>query len=521
MKEPEFEQQQDFPKSGQSSLISHLANHRNVVIILPNQLFRDHPCLEPGLPVILIEEYLFFDQYRFHKQKLAYHRSTMQYFRRYLESSGYDVTYIESQSPLHHIDQLIEHLSDMGVGGINICDPTDDWVEQGINKACQRTGIALSIADTPLFINTRPEIEAYFRHKKRFFQTDFYIHQRKKRSILLDADNQPAGGKWTFDTDNRKKYPKGKTPPSFPLLPENEFDREAKSYVETKYPSNPGQLLVKYPSTHDEAEAWLDRFLATRLNEFGLYEDAMVEGEAMLHHSMLTPMLNIGLLLPGHVVQRAIVYAETNEVPLNSLEGFIRQILGWREFVRAVYILRGREERTTNFWKFTKPLPPAFYTADTGIVPLDDAIQKALDHAYNHHIERLMILGNFMLLAEVHPDEVYRWFMEMYIDAYDWVMVPNVYGMSQFADGGIFATKPYISGSNYLLKMSNYQKGEWCERWDALFWSFMDRHRTFFLTNPRLGMLVRTYDRMPEERKSTLAMAREQIVSSLWKEQTP
>ena len=489
--------------------------HQEVVLVLPNQLFKDHPCLGSGGQVFLVEEYLFFRQYRFHKQKLAYHRATMQYYRGYLESSGYRVTYVDSLGPLHHIDPLIAHLSANGVDKINLCDPVDDWIEQRLQTACQREGITLSITDTPLFINTRSEIQAYFSGRKRFFQTDFYIDQRRKRRILLEPDNQPAGGKWTYDTDNRKKYPKGKVPPVFPVMPANEFDQEAKVYVETHFSSNPGRIQLKYPSTHEEAEVWFDQFLTSRFAEFGVYEDAMVEGETILHHSVLTPMLNSGLLLPDQVIDRAITYAKTHDIPLNSLEGFIRQILGWREFIRAVYLLRGREERTTNFWNFTHPMPSAFYTAETGITPLDDVIRKVLDHAYSHHIDRLMVLGNMMLLTEIHPDHVYRWFMEMYIDAYDWVMVPNVYGMSQFADGGIFATKPYMSGSNYVLKMSNYQKGEWCDIWDALFWSFMNRHRDFFLTNPRLGMLIRSYDRMSEEKKSAFESTRDVFLARL------
>jgi deoxyribodipyrimidine photolyase-related protein len=200
-------------------------------------------------------------------------------------------------------------------------------------------------------------------------------------------------------------------------------------------------------------------------------------------------------------VEEAILYAENHAIPLNSLEGFIRQIVGWREFIRAVYALKGREERTRNYWGFTRKIPPSFWNGTTGIAPFDSTVNKVLETGYCHHIERLMVLGNFMLLCEFDPDEVYRWFMELFIDAYDWVMVPNVYGMSQFADGGLMATKPYISGSNYLMKMSDYEKGEWQAIWDGLFWRFMHVHRDFFLQNPRLGMLVGTFDKMSTEKQ--------------------
>ena len=190
------------------------------------------------------------------------------------------------------------------------------------------------------------------------------------------------------------------------------------------------------------------------------------------------------------MIDRAIEYAEKANIPVNSLEGFVRQILGWREYIRAVYEAKGVEERTRNYWQHTRKIPISFWAGKTGIAPVDDAIRGLLNTGYNHHIERLMILGNFMLLCEFDPDEVYRWFMTMYIDSYDWVMVPNVYGMSQYADGGLMSTKPYISGSNYILKMSNYQKGEWSEIWDGLFWRFIHKHYESFSKNPRMSMMA-------------------------------
>ena len=208
-------------------------------------------------------------------------------------------------------------------------------------------------------------------------------------------------------------------------------------------------------------------------------------------------MLNVGLLTPIEILDQAVAYANKNKIPLNSCEGFIRQILGWREFIRGVYQTKGTQERTTNFWKLKRKIPKSFWNGTTGIAPIDITIKKVLATGYCHHIERLMVLGNFMLLCEFDPDEVYRWFMELFIDAYDWVMVPNIYGMSQFADGGLMATKPYISGSNYLMKMSDYEKGDWQFIWDGLFWRFMHVHRDFFLKNPRLGMLIKTFDKMP------------------------
>jgi deoxyribodipyrimidine photolyase-related protein len=235
--------------------------------------------------------------------------------------------------------------------------------------------------------------------------------------------------------------------------------------------------------------------------EFGIYEDAIHKENSILNHSVLSPMLNIGLLTPKLVIAKSLSYAKANNIPINSLEGFVRQITGWREFIRGIYESRGSDERTLNFWEFKRKIPASFYDGTTGMPPIDETIKRVLQTGYCNHIERLMILGNFMLLCEFDPDEVYKWFMELFIDAYDWVMVTNVYGMSQFADGGLMASKPYISGSNYIMKMSNYKKGEWQKAWDGLFWRFMDKQRTFFLSNPRLGMLVRMFDKMPNEKQ--------------------
>ena len=263
-----------------------------------------------------------------------------------------------------------------------------------------------------------------------------------------------------------------------------------------------------YPITHQEAAEWLEQFLLFRFHEFGAYEDAIVREHSILHHSVLSPMINVGLILPGKVLEKSLEYAEKEDIPINSTEGFIRQIMGWREFIRGMYMVKGSYSRTRNFWNFNRKIPDSFYEGSTGIDPVDSTIRKVLKTGYCHHIERLMVLGNFMLLCEFDPDEVYRWFMELFIDAYDWVMVPNIYGMSQFADGGTFATKPYIGGSNYIRKMSDYTQGPWEATWDGLFWQFIDNHQDFFASNPRTSMLVHAYQRMaPEKRKEHNARA--------------
>jgi len=462
----------------------------SVFLIFPHQLFKDLSPLKKASKIVMIEEELFFTQYAFHEKKIAYHKDTMQSYFQLLVKKGFDVAYIEAHDKRSPVKQTIASLKKEGVATIHVYHVHDNWLEKRLIQSSSAQQIDLVWHESPMFMLNQHEIEKEFSGKKTFFQTSFYIQQRKRFAILVDDKMEPFGGKWSFDADNRKPYPKNKKPPALhqPL----------------------------YPITHAEAEAWLDDFLQNRFAEFGIYEDAMVTQEHVLHHSVLTPMLNIGLLTPKQVLDRVISFSQEQEIPMNSMEGFVRQVLGWREFIRGIYHVAGSKQRTTNYWGFTRKIPKSFYEGTTGIVPLDNVIQKLVKTGYSHHIERLMVLSNFMLLCEFDPDEVYRWFMEMYIDAYDWVMVPNVYGMGQFADGGLMCTKPYISGSNYVLKMSDYTKdGKWTEIWDGLFWRFMHVHRDFFLSNPRIGMLVRTFDKMSEEKKQQHLAIAEQYLQSL------
>lgn len=474
-----------------------------VSLVFPHQLFEKHPALIKGCPVLLVEEHLFFRQYNFHKQKLVFHRASMKAYQQFLDSMGYQVTYIEENEKIADIRNLMPYLKQKSISEIHYTDVTDYLLEKRIANEARKLKIKVNKYDSPLFLLSAEQIGRYFFGKQRFYQTEFYREQRKHFKILLDAQLQPAGGKWTFDTENRFKYPKGRKPPEVIFPKPNEHWVEATTYVKKNFSSNYGEISGSfiYPTTFSESHTWLKQFLQKRFAEFGDYEDALVYSESILHHSVLTPMMNVGLLTPDEIVDQAVTYFDENKIPLKSCEGFVRQILGWREFIRGVYQTKGSQERTTNFWKFKRKIPKSFWDGTTGIPPIDNTIKKVLATGYCHHIERLMVLGNFMLLCEFDPDEVYKWFMELFIDSYDWVMVPNVYGMSQFADGGLMATKPYISGSNYLMKMSDYQKGDWQPIWDGLFWRFLHTNRDFFLKNPRLGMLVKTFDKMPKEKQ--------------------
>ena len=494
---------------------------KTATVIFPNQLFESTSLLDvrdSGNSVYLIEEFLFFKQYSFHKQKIAFHRASMKSYEAYLLSKNIEVIYIDAANVLSDIRKLIPALKAKGLLEINYIDPVDNWLEKRITDQCHLHGIQRNVSDSPMFLNKKEDLQPFFRKdKKKYHQTSFYTDQRNKRDILIDPNGKPTGGKWTFDKENRKKYPAKKTPPPIHFPDESAYYKEACAYVLKEFPNNLGTLTSYplYPIDFKSTRKWLQQFLEQRFLEFGAYEDAIVPENSILNHSVLTPMLNTGLISPKEVIDVSLAYAKEHGVPINSLEGFVRQIIGWREFIRGIYEARGSDERTHNFWKFHKKIPKSFYTGTTGILPIDQTIKKILKTGYCNHIERLMVLGNFMMLCEFDPNEVYKWFMELFIDSYDWVMVPNIYGMSQFSDGGLMASKPYISGSNYLMKMSNYKKGEWQATWDGLFWRFMDVHRGFFKKNPRLGMLVSMYDKMPQEKRIAHIENAERYLESL------
>ena len=485
-------------------------------IIFPNQLFEKSFSISNGCKTYLIEEHLFFKQYNFHKQKIFFHRSSMKSYEDFLIKKGVEVIYVDSYNENSDIRNF---LSNTEISKINIYHPEDNWLEKRIKETCQINKIEIKIYENPLFLTSRDSLFPFFNpEKKKLFQTSFYKNQRKKFNILINEYDKPTGGKWTYDDMNRKKFPKNKKTPSidYSKIKSKNF-LDSYNYVENNFAKNFGEInsFQLYPTDFKSAKIWFNNFLKTRFDEFGIYEDAVLINESIINHSVISPLINSGLLEPNYIVKTSLDYYKKYDIPLNSMEGFIRQIIGWREFIRGVYYSKGTEERTKNYWNFKRKIPKSFYEGSTGIDPIDDTIKKVKITAYGNHIERLMILGNFMVLCEFDPDEVYKWFMEVFIDSYDWVMVPNVYGMSQFADGGLMSTKPYISSSNYIIKMSDYKKGSWSEIWDGLFWTFMDKQRDFFKKNPRMRMLISSFDKMDSMKKEKLLIDADAFLNSL------
>ncbi|MGJ9373886.1 cryptochrome/photolyase family protein [Nesterenkonia sp. CF4.4] len=506
-----------------------MATSPSLRLVLPHQLFKEHLDADPDTVFVMVEHDLLFRQYSFHAQKLVLHRASMDRFARRLRARGHQVTVLRSEAETSSHDQLADLVRELAPGQVSVFDVVDDWLERELHTALEEGGYwlrAQDVLETPNFLTSRTQVDDWFgAHDARMHE--FYVWQRRRFKLLLDADGDPVGGKWSFDAENRKKLPRGYTPPvigrfaSHPILQrEGMFDlgelgggddaanddgaadvARAIAWVRDEFPDAPGDPgLFAWPTSAEEAREHLREFVHERLNDFGPYEDAISAEHPFIAHGLLTPALNVGLLDPREVVD-AVLEAADESTPLASVEGFIRQVIGWREYMRATYRTRGRQLRSANRLDHRNTLGEGWWDASTGLAPVDLVISRVLATGYAHHIERLMVLGNAMSLLRIHPDAVYEWFMELFIDAYDWVMVPNVYAMSQFAAGEAITTKPYVSGSNYLRKMSDLPTGDWAAEWDGLYWTFIRDHREVFEANPRARMVVSLLEKMDQEKR--------------------
>ena len=494
---------------------------KKIFLIFPNQLFNLKNTPIESNYVALIEDSLFFGcdtewKHKFHRQKIIFHKASMYAYKKELEKKGYKVIYIKHKRE-SRTENNLKTLTKKGFNYFITYEAIDWSLENRIKNFCMKYNFGLEIKRSEMFLTTKDIEEEMINQKTIHGMQKFYKKQRVSLNILIEKDGSPIGGKWSFDKMNRKKIPSTIKVPKVATLRTNKFLEKAKNDVSKNYADYYGNNeKFNYPVTHRDAEDWLDKFLIDRFNFFGDYEDAINSKYRILWHSVLSPLINTGLLTPKQIIDKTRDFYMSNRVGINSYEGFIRQIIGWREFILIIYKRNNLELRNGNFWGFKdKPIPSSFYMGNTGIKPLDDSIKNILDTGYAHHIERLMIIGNLMLLCRFHPNQVYKWFMELFIDSYDWVMVPNVYGMSQFSDGGMFTTKPYISGSNYIRKMSNYKSEDWCETWDGLFWTFIDDYKNIFKNQSRLSIISRNLEKMDINRKNKHRFKAEEFLSKL------
>ncbi len=482
-----------------------------VGLVLGDMLFDRLPGLNAAEAIFMSEDLGLATRVRHHQQKIVLFFSAMRHFRNALVAQGREVRYFELRDDS---GSLLDRLGGLKPSKVITYEIADQFFRKDLLAWGQAHGVEIEFVPNPMFLTASADWQAYRKRAKRLLMRDFYLQQRKRLGILLEPDGSPVGGKWSFDEDNRRALPKSVLPPAVWRPLPDAITQEVIALVKQEFAAHPGDATeFAYPVTHAEAANWLDTFLVERLSRFGEYEDALSLRSDFVFHGVLTPMLNNGLLTPAQIVKRTLEFHAETPVPINSLEGFLRQIIGWREFIRGMadeYPPIG--EGTMNGLGHTRKLGEAWWTGTTGLLPLDHAINKANRYGWCHHIERLMVLGSAMLMCEVEPAESYCWFMEMFVDSAEWVMGPNVLGMSQFADGGLFATKPYLSGSSYLRKMGDYPAGEWCDTWDGLYWRFVDRHRELFAANPRMSVMVGSLDKLDPVRKNRIFACAEAFI---------
>ena len=472
-------------------------------VILGNQLFDPIHLKQYGCTDVYMAEDLGLCTFqKHHKLKLYLFLTAMREYKDELEAAGLKVHYkkLDVCDASNYLDTFHSFLNNK-TDTVNFFEIEDKPFEK-LFLNLESRNIKLIEHDSPMFLFSRKEFAEFHEGKKNFRMAPFYKYGRKKLNLLVDNHKNPLGGKWSFDEENRKKIPKNEKIPKLVEYKASKYHDDIKDLVTRNFDDHPGDLSnIWFPVTRKQAKTSLKIFIDERLNKFGIYEDAMLNESNFLFHSTLSPALNIGLLTPDEVIKACLKSFEKMGAPLNSVEGFIRQVIGWREFIRGIYQEKGEYQQSVNFWKHERKLSDSWYEGTTGILPLDDCIKSTIKDGYHHHIPRLMIISNLMNMCEISPDEIYKWFMEMYIDSCDWVMIPNVYGMATYSDGGLMSTKPYTCGSNYILKMSNYSRGEWCEIVDGLYWRFTEKHRSFYEKNARMGLLTRSLDRMDSERK--------------------
>lgn len=479
-------------------------------ILFPTQLFRNFSLLK-NKQVYIVEEPYYFTRLKFHKLKIAFHRATMKKYFDDLISKNINVKYI----PFYKVKDFYKKHKNKNA---EIYHPIDLPLLNNIKKQFQ-----LTIHPTLNMTFTHLDTDEYFNiafKNNNFSHHEFYKHQRIKLDILM-KENKPIKNKWSFDEQNRYTFPDNIDIPHIGRNRTNDYIQKAIQYTNKHFNNNYGSLEhFIYPISLSEARRWLRQFLKERLNNFGKYQDAVHSNIPFGFHSLLSPLMNVGLLTDMEVINISDKYYNNNKkhIRLPSYEGFIRQIIGWRNFVYLVYLTKGTQMYNQNFLNHRRQLGNKYkqlWEGTTEMPVINDIIHKIVKYGYAHHIERLMYLGNYLLINQFHPKQVYKLFMEWNIDSYDWVMIPNVFGMSQYSDGGIMMTRMYFSSSNYIANMSNYTRRkneDWWVIWDAIYYHFINRHQNILRSNYATSRQVAHWDRKSNKDKNdTIALAQKYI----------
>ena len=493
----------------------------NLILVLPEHLSRSVSSIrfiqKEEDTVLFLELERELSVVNQHKKKILFLLSSMRHFAKEMEKDGFNVDYrkLDDSGNSGLLEEEIKRaLGNVDFEKLIVSKPADYNVFSRLCNFSKKIGVALEVLEDDRFLCNQSDFEKFSRGKKSLRMEFFYRQMRRTNGILMDSD-KPVEGRWNFDSDNRKFPRKGIESKPDILLKPDKITNELIGIIEKKFPKNFGEVEnFNFAVTRNQALSALKHFIKHSLPAFGDYQDAMLEGENRMRHSQIGMYLNNGLLLPVECVKMAEEAYRSRHAPINSVEGFIRQILGWREFIRGVYWLKMPMYADSNFLECDRKLPQFFWNGDTKMNCLRQCIKETKKYAYAHHIQRLMVLGNFLLLTGVRPREVNDWFLGVYADAHEWVELPNVSGMALFADGGYLASKPYAASGSYIKKMSNYCKN--CEfdvsrktgsgacPFNYLYWDFIRRNRKKIGSNPRMSLIYRTYDKMDEGRRGEI-----------------
>lgn len=464
-----------------------------------------------------------------HPKKIALWFASMRHFAKELQDKGCAVRYITLDDP-HNTGNITGEvgraLQELAINQIVVTEPSEYRLVQTVHKWRNELQVEVEERTDNRFLCTRQEFAIWAKNKKQLRMEYFYREMRKKYRILLTPDGQPSGGQWNYDQENRKPPKEGMRSIKRLSHKRSKVLQEVLQLVAGYFAAHFGDLEpFYYATTRSEALLELDHFIECILPFFGDHQDAMVKNEAYLNHSLLSSYINIGLLLPLEICQRAEQAYRQGKAPLNAVEGFIRQILGWREFIRGIYWLKMPEYGTLNYFAAKQPLPDFYWGANTYMACIKEAVSHTKIHAYSHHIQRLMLTGNFAMLAGLDVKQVQDWYLAVYSDAYEWVEMPNTLGMALFGDGGIVGSKPYAASGQYIHKMSNFCQscrykvtdmlGKDACPFNALYWDFLQRNRDKLYNNPRLAFMYKTWDKFPEAKKQGITNKAIEIIDKM------
>ena len=500
-----------------------MSSHRakTTVWILGDQLSPRISSLEGLQPtacvILMIESIEHCRRLPFHKQKLVLVWSAMRHFAEEIRQLGYEVDYHAAASSF--TAALRQHIRRYGSQRLRMMESAEFGVTETLIQEARKSGLLVETTPNTMFLSDKESFQRESAGKRSRLMEAFYRTMRHRTGLLM-VGGKPAGGKWNYDTENRKHPPKDLSCPPVPSFVPDAITRDVISLVEKNFPHHFGRAdAFRWPVTREDAQRFLDDFLEYRLAQFGPYQDAMVLGQRSLFHSLLSPLLNVGLLQPLDLCRGAEAAYLNARAPLNSAEGFIRQVLGWREYVYQVYHWRMPGYREMNYFETDAPLPAFYWDGNTRMRCVREAIEALREDGINHHIQRLMITGNFALLAGLNPQHVHEWYWVAYVDAHEWVVAPNVLGMALYADGGILGSKPYAASANYIQRMSDYCRhcpynpravaAEDACPFNTLYWDFLARNEKKLRHNPRMALVYRNLDkRKGEDLKSIQTQAR-------------